>query len=238
MDTDIKTTEQVTPEVTPTVEELQAKIKELNAESAQRRIALKTVEEKLKGYEGIDIDTAREALELKALLDSKKIVKPEEQEQITKGFKEKLTTLESKLSEKDDVIRKLLVTNEFSNSDFFNGANKKTILNPDIAEGFFGKNFKIEGNKVVGYNAEGLPIMSKENPEKYAGFNEVIETLIKEYPNKDSILSAPLSGDGMKSAVRSTGNQLIQKVSDFKSSADKAKYIAENGLEAYKKLLK
>lgn len=107
-----------------------------------------------------------------------------------------------KLSGKDAQIRNLLVSSKFTGSKFFNGENPKTLLTPDIAEAYFGKNFKVEivGDKTVlraYYDGDGKnAVLSKQNPGEPAPFEEAIEFIIDKYPNKDNILRTSKGGSG------------------------------------------
>ena len=105
-----------------------------------------------------------------------------------------------KLTGKDAQIRNLLISSKFTASKFFNGENPKTTLTPEIAEAFFGKNFKVEivSDKTVlrAYYDDGDNVLSKQNPGNPAEFEEAMEFIIDKYPAKDSILRTSSGGSG------------------------------------------
>ncbi|MDA3788084.1 MAG: hypothetical protein PF503_06280 [Desulfobacula sp.] len=106
----------------------------------------------------------------------------------------------TQLGTKDQQIRTLMVSNQFSGSPYFVGEKKKTNLPPDIGEAYFGKHFKVEeqeGKSVLrAYYEGGEPIISKLNPGEPAGFHEAMGIIIDLYPGKDSILVATSGGSG------------------------------------------
>ena len=206
-----------------------SKLSTVNAESASRRIRLKEVE--------AELETLKAE---KEKIKGKKIIDPDEEKAketiINKNWKEKVEGLESNINEKDELIRKLTIGSKFNVSDYI---NKNTILTGDIAESYLGKNFSVnEKGEIIAKKNDKTPIMSKANPEQYAGFEEAIEILISEMPNKDKILKAPSSGDGLKGSNISGNYEFnhIKNIKDFKSTSEKAAYIKKYGLEAFKKL--
>lgn len=103
---------------------------------------------------------------------------------------------------KDGQIRKLMVSNRFNTSKYFNGEKSITTLPPDAAEALFGKNFQVveEANNELSlkaFAADGkTELLSKINPGEPADFNEAVSLIIDKYPNRDSILRAIDGGSG------------------------------------------
>jgi len=134
----------------------------------------------------------------------------------------------NELAGKDGQIRTLMVSNKFASSPYFIGEKKKTILNPDIAESYFGKHFKVEdddGESVLrAYHANGEPIISKVNPGEPAGFNEAMGIILDEYPGRDEIMTAPGSGSGGQGGKGNAGDG-----DDLTSLKQQHKKALENG---------
>jgi hypothetical protein len=203
------------------------KILGLNGESKSHREKAAELESKLKLFDGIEgdpgewIEEARKAMETVRNLNDKELVdagKVEElKQQMTEAHRRKEQELQqeiqkikdkgnSKLQQKEDQIRTLLVSNKFSQSPYFNGKNKKTNLLPEIAESYFGRHFKVEedsaGNlRITGYSKSGQPIYSMKNPGELADFDEAISAIIDEFPHKEGIMNAVKPGSGGKGGV-------------------------------------
>lgn len=184
-----------------------------NNESAGRRKKIEELESKLKPYEGIDAEKAKEALETvknyqdKELLDAGKVeeIKKATGEAYELRLQEMKTDLTSKIDERDKTIAKkhgqindLLIKGAFEASRFI---KDKTTLPPELAYSHFGKCFKveeIEGKlRTVATYPGGGEVYSDINPGQLAMPEEAIEKLINKYPFKDSILKgAGSSGSG------------------------------------------
>ena len=194
-----------------------------DAEAATRRISNVTEEkdrhyasaEKLKGdlakFEMIkNPEEAVKALETvanfkdKDLIDAKEVDRlkkqmsetfDSERTQITTTYEAETSRLTSDNVAKDATIRKLMIDSQFSASPWFSGEKPKTILPPDIAAEHFGKFFKVDGDSVVGYIGENK-ILSRERVGEPAGFEEALNVIIENYPQKDRILRESSGGGG------------------------------------------
>jgi len=213
-----------------------------------------TFREKYKDIE--NPEEAFKALETVKNLGNKKLIDAgkaaEVEAQIKKVYEEKTTTLEQKvkegkeileksLTEKDNIIYKLTVSNKFASSEFL---KEKTVLGntPDIAEKVFGEYFKVEDGKPVGYHMsgedKGKQIYSTKKAGDLAPFEEAIQILIDEYPGKGHILKGTQqSGSGSQGAEDATGGKVYKTTADIGSDAEKAAYISKHGLTAYQKLV-
>jgi len=191
------------------------KIKELNSESAERRVKNKELTDTLKAFEGIeDPAAALKALETVSNIDAKKLVDAGEMEtlkrqlgetleaekaSLVKTFETERSSLQEQLVAKDQKIYDLMVSSQFAKSPFFTGENPQTILPPDVASEYFGKYFKVEGEgtdiKVIGYlNGEQIP--SREKFGEPAGFEEALGVIIDKYEFKDRIMRSGHDGTG------------------------------------------
>lgn len=131
---------------------------------------------------------------------------------ITSAYEEKLAAKDTAISELQEghatetsklsgQIRRLLVSSKFASSKYFGADGKTTLADPEIAEAYFGKNFKVEadanGEPIVrAFFGNGDPVLSKVNPGEPADFEEAIGLIIDAYPGKDGILKSKGGGSG------------------------------------------
>lgn len=129
--------------------------------------------------------------------------KDEEIDRLKTSFNKSIKDLQDKLTDKDQNIYQLMVSSNFRQSQYFVGNDSKpprTILPPEIAETYFGKQFKVEevngSLQTVGYDSKGNQIYSRKNPGELADFEEALGRIIDEYPQKDMILRGGSGGSG------------------------------------------
>jgi len=127
----------------------------------------------------------------------------EEQEAtLKKGFELKKDELQGTIGKKDIQIRKLMVSNKFATSPYFSGTEPKTNLPPEIAETYFGKNFRVEEVKdsdelaLIAYYNNGDQVLSRQNPGELAEFDEAMASIFDVYPGKERLLRAKGGGTG------------------------------------------
>jgi hypothetical protein len=174
-----------------------ATISRLNAEAKTHREAKEKAEAALKGYEGLDAEAARKAMETVQGLDQKKLIDAGEVEkvkaEIAKGFEEKLTEANQRASELESQLHGEMIGGAFSRSKFI---TDKAAIPADLVQARFGKHFKFEDGKVVAYDAAGNKLYSKAKPGEVADPDEALELLIDAYPYKDQILKGTGSSGG------------------------------------------
>ena len=170
---------------------------QLRGEAAANRNELKKAKESLSLFDGIDPSNAKDALtklkdiDLSKMIDASKL--DDVRSEVSKSFQGKIDELTTTLGERDQNIHGLLVSNAFKGSQYI---KDKTVLPPDVAESFFGKNFKVENGVAVGYRGQD-PIYSNQNPGKLAGVDEALEIMVNGYSGKDNILKGSgASGSG------------------------------------------
>jgi len=146
----------------------------------------------------------------KEWMDVKKVEKLKEEmkdahgkqlSQVSESFSLKEGEFKETLSKKDGQIRKLMVSNKFATHELFSGKDPKTSLPPEIAETYFGKNFKVEesdkGELILrAYYDNGDSVYSHENPGELADFHEAMHSVFDRYPGKDKLLKAGDKGSG------------------------------------------
>ncbi len=199
-----------------------SKIAALNAEAKEHRLKKNEYAEQLKKFDGIDdpavaLDAMEKVknLDLTKMLDVDKVEALKRQmadtfevnkKSILDSFEKEKRELKNALEAKDKDIYKLMVSSQFAKSPFFSGENPKTLLPADMATEYFGKHFKIEENRIVGY-IDGEKILSKTKYGELADFDEALETIIDKYPMKERILKAGHAGGPPASGNSSPGSQ-------------------------------
>ena len=196
---------------------------QLRGEAAANRKELKKMKETLSAFDGIDPSNAKDALaklkdiDLSKMIDASKL--DDVRSEVSKSFQGKIDELTNSLGERDQNIHGLLISNAFKGSQYI---KDKTVLPPDVAESFFGKNFKVEDGVAVGYNGAD-PIYSNQNPGKLAGVDEALEIMVNGYSGKDNILKGSgASGSGAQGS-NGNGNQNQTLTSTQKIAAGLAK---------------
>lgn len=176
-----------------------ATITRLNSEAKAHREGKEAAEKALKGFEGIeDGAAAKKALELVANLDAKKLVDAGEIEkvkgEISKAFQAQLDEANTKVSTFEKQLYEEKIGGAFSRSKLI---ADKLAIPADLVQARFGQAFKIEEGKTVAYDQHGNKIYSRARPGEVADFDEALESLVDQYPHRDSILkSSGQSGSG------------------------------------------
>ena len=182
-------------------------IAKLNKEAKDHREAKEEALKKLKEYEGIDAQKAREALETVSKLDATKLIDSGEVDklkaQITQQFQTQLTEKDSAYNDLKSKYENMIVDSTFSNSDFI---RNNVAVPVDMFEAKFRNNFKVENGEVVAYGFDGSRLMSKTRAGEYASCEEAMQILAESHPQKDVILKAnPGNGSGSGTGGGSNG---------------------------------
>lgn len=176
-------------------------ITRLNGEAKAHRTAKEAAEAKLAGFDGIeDPEAARKALGIVKNLDDKKLV---DAGQIETVRSEAIAAVEAKYKPIVDENQSLKgelysekIGGSFSRSKFI---ADKIAIPSDLVQARFGQNFEVKDGKIVAKDSNGNPIYSRSKPGEIAEFDEALETLVDQYPQKDSILKgANNSGGGAR----------------------------------------
>ncbi|PLC07590.1 hypothetical protein CY658_05035 [Variovorax sp. RO1] len=181
-----------------------ATISRLNGEAKSHRERAEAAEGKLKPFEGIeDPAAARKALETVKNLDDKKLVDAGQVETIkNEAIKAVRAEFEPVVAERDKLKGDLYgekIGGAFARSKTI---AEKFAIPADLVQARFGSAFKVEEGKTVAYDGQGNKIYSKSRPGELADFDEALETLVDQYPYKDSILK----GSGASGGGASGGN--------------------------------
>ena len=173
-----------------------------NGESAGRRKDIDALNEKLKVFEGIDPAKYQEMQAQLANIDLNKMGNVDEiRKSVSQSFEQRMAEDNAKhkaeMDEMWGVVRDSQVRGIFDSSTFL---REKTTLPPEIANSFFGRNFKVErdgnGLKTVALDGQGNPLLSRVNPGAYATPDEAIEYYVNSYPQRDLFMKSPAGGSG------------------------------------------
>lgn len=186
------------------------KISNLNGEAKTHREAKEVAETKLSQFSGIaDPAKALDALEMLTKIDQKKLIDAGEvdkvKEQITKVFQTQLDEATGKNKALESQLYQEMIGGRFGSSEFI---KNKVAIPADFVQARFGQAFKIEEGKVVAYDTSGNKIFSRTKPGELAEFDEALEFLVEQYPQKDHVLKA---SDNSGGGTRPTQHQLGQK---------------------------
>ncbi len=198
-----------------------SKITALNAEARDHRQAKEAAEAKAKAFEGIeDAEAARKALETLKNLDEGKLIqagKVDEikaaaqraaQEQVaaaSKAHAEELARTKQQLDKLTGDLYSEKIGGSFNRSKLI---TEKFAIPADLVQARFGQSFKVEDGKIVAYDQAGNKIFSRSRPGEIADFDEALDTLVDQYPYKESILKGSgASGSGAGSSGSGGGTQ-------------------------------
>lgn len=184
-----------------------ATITRINGEAKTHREAKEAAERSLKAFEGItDPAAAMKALATVSNLDQKKLIDAGEVEtvkaEITKGFTEKLTTLQAERDADRAALYSEKIGGAFARSKF---VADKIAIPADMLQSRFGDRFKIEEGKVAAYDQNGQKIYSRAKPGELADFEESLEIIVDGYAYKDNILKGNANGGAGTQQTNGTG---------------------------------
>lgn len=194
-----------------------ATISRINGEAKSHRLAKEAAETKLAAFEGItDPADALKALTTVKNLKDKQLVDAGEVETVrNEAVKAVRAEFEPIVKERDTLKHELYsekIGGSFLRSKFI---ADKIAIPADLVQARFGQNFEIKDGKIVAKDSHGNPILSRSKPGEIAEFEEAIETLVDQYPQKDSILKgANNSGSGARlsnGAANGTGGKTMRK---------------------------
>ena len=210
-----------------------ATISRLNGEAKTNRERYETAETSLKAFEGIDDPTAaKKAMETLKNFDDKKLVDAGEIEKVKaeaiKAVEDKYAPIVQERDAFQSQLHNELIGGGFARSKFI---QDNIAVPADMIQATFGKNFQIEGGKVVAVGADGQKIYSRARPGEVADFDEALETLVGGYQHKDSILKGNQSGGG--GFQNNGGNKSGPKsLAECKTKDEKIAYMKQVGEQA------
>lgn len=191
-----------------------SKISALNGEAKTHREAKEAAESNLAKFSGItDPAKALEALETLTKIDQKKLIDAGAVDQvkaeITKSFQTQLDEAANQNKTLQDQLYKEMIGGRFTGSKFI---TDKMAIPSDFVQARFGQSFKIEDGKVVAYDPSGNKVYSRAKPGELAEFDEALEFLVEQYPQKDHILKASgNSGGGSQQSQHQAGQKTMKR---------------------------
>lgn len=202
------------------VNRMRQTITERNDEAKNHREAKEAAENALKAFGNIKPEDAKSAVEkLKSIDQSKLIdagkldeVKNEITQQYETKFQEQQKAYDELLGQHHGMIR----SGAFSRSKFI---ADKIAVPIDMVEATFGKYFRVdESGKLRAYRGD-KPIDSKANIGEPASFDEALEILVNEYPNKDNILKGTGSSGSGSNGVKDDAGKMKFTREEFNSKS-------------------
>lgn len=192
-------------------------IARLNAEARDLRIAKEAAETKLKTFDGIEPDKARDAIAKLKDVDLSKLVGQDKVDEIRKQIK---SDYEAQIHAKDEAYNKLqsqtrnaVLDASFASSKFI---GERVASPAGMFKDSFSKSFKFDDEgKMYAVDSSGNMIYNERGER--AGFDEAIAKLVDNHPDKKMILKAQQSnGTGNPGNGTQTGGD-VRKVlrSDF-----------------------
>ena len=187
-------------------------ISRLNAEAKGHRERAERAEAALKPYEAIkDPAAALKAMELASNLDNKKLIDAGEAErvkaEIARGYDAKLAESEKRYSDLSGQYSAEKISNAIIGSKY---VKDSLIITPDIVHSMFGRNFAIDGGKVVARDGSGNVIYSTARPGEHANADEALAVLVGSYANRDVIMrGANQSGGGSRAGGAAPGGAKV-----------------------------
>lgn len=188
-----------------------AKISSLNGEAMSHRQAKEAAEAALKPFKdaGItDAAAAAEALQTMANIKTGDLTTAAKVQEIkdaatrsaneavaaaTRAAEEKQRELTEQNTKLTQDLNNHIVGGSFTGSKFI---ADKLAIPADIAQKVFGDRFKVESGKLVPLDSNGNPIFSATNHGNHADFDEAIQVMVSQYPNKDKILKGSGASGG------------------------------------------
>jgi hypothetical protein len=205
-----------------------SKISALNGEAKSHREAKEAVETKLAAFSGIeDPKKALEAIEMMTKIDQKKLIDAGAVDQvkaeITKSFQAQLDEANNKNKTLEGQLYDSMIGGSFTGSKFI---TDKIAIPADLLQARFGQSFKVEEGKVVAYDGTGNKIYSRSKPGELAAFDEALEFLVEQYPQKDYILKSSGNNGGGSRTTQHDAGQKTMKRSAFDSLDQAGKQTA------------
>jgi len=186
---------------------LTQKLSDLSKESEKFRKQARDAQTKLESFGDIDIEKAKNALNIVSNLDAKKLIDAGEAEKVKAEAIKALEERYKPIVEENSTLKEGIYSEKLSLSFAQSDLVKQRIAIPaDFVKEKFGKAFKLEGGKMVAYDESGSKIYSRERPGELAGFDEALSTLIDRHPDKTRILlDSGKSGGGASGGGAGTG---------------------------------
>lgn len=165
-------------------------------------------QEKVKLFNDKDIAKIKNFDEMKSQIEKTRDEKLNEQK---KFYDNQLSEKGSIIDRQKSQINKLMISDKFATSKFIK--ENCSHIPVSVLANTFSRNFKLhedEGDwSVVGFKTDGKPIFSTIRPLENASFDEAIEVMIKEHPDKDYFFGGVV-GNGSGGQAGKTGTSSLE----------------------------
>ena len=164
---------------------------------------LNELSEKLKQYEGLDVDKVRALLKEKEDAETDQLAKQGEWERLkarmaeehTKSLTkvtEDLNALQGQLAAREQLVFELTIGNDFATSKF---VSEELTLTPSKARIVYGEHFQVEDGKTVGYDkpksaSNRTPLVDASGEP--LSFELALKKIIDADPDKDSLIRSKI----------------------------------------------
>ena len=168
---------------------------------------------KITELNGEDPKKAIEALEMLSKIDQKKLLDAGQVDQvkaeITKNFQQQLDEEKQRSQMLEKQLYDSMIGGSFAGSKYI---ADKIAIPADLLQARFGQAFKVEEGRIVAYDASGNKIYSRAKPGELAQFDEALEFLVENYPQKDYILKASgNNGGGSRPTQHDIGQKTMKR---------------------------
>jgi len=195
---------------------MHAIIGKLNKEAQGHREAKEALEARVTAFGDLDPAEARKALTTLKNIDQKKLIDADKVAQIKQEAIQPIQDqLNAALKEKDALTNQYAtaqINASFAGSKF---VKDNLAIPADMVQAAFARNFEWKDGVVVAKDGNGLPILN--NSGAPASFDEALEKIVDQYPNKDAIMKGaghsgsgaqPPNGSGKSTMKRATFESL------------------------------
>lgn len=129
--------------------------------------------------------------------------------EITKNFQQQLDEEKQRSQMLETQLYDSMIGGSFAGSKYI---ADKIAIPADLLQARFGQAFKVEEGKIVAYDASGNKIYSRAKPGELAQFDEALEFLVENYPQKDYILKASgNNGGGSRPTQHDIGQKTMKR---------------------------
>lgn len=180
---------------------------QLLREVMEKKSAIKELQEQLKAFDGIDpakvremlkkeADAERAAAEAKGDFERVKQMMAEEHAKEVKTVQEQLEEMRKAAAEKDSVIDRLTIGNDFSGSSYI---RDDLVISPAKARTLYGAHFEVKDGVTVAYDkpaGAANRTMMVDSAGRPLGFDAAFKRIVEADPEAKSLMKAKITPGG------------------------------------------
>lgn len=183
-----------------------------------------TAQEKVKNFNDEDMEKVKKIDEMKSQLEKARDEKLKEQKDF---YETQLNDKESIVQRQTSKINSLMIDDKFSQSKFIK--ENCSHIPVSVITNTFSKKFKLkedDGNySVIGYQADGNEIASRTRALEYASFDEALEVMMKEHPDKDYFFGGTIGNGSGNGAGRGSAYSIDAEIEKARKAGDNIRVI-------------